>query len=401
MKALTKYTNRLGMIFGLAVIIVLSSCTVGQKAVYNGDYNKAIAQLKRKLDNKNVKDKHIVLFEQAYAEALNNDLKEIERLKLEGSPANHRRILSIYESIQRRQRAVKPYLPLYIKSEGRYAEAEILQINSEIASYKNKSSEYLYVQASRLMSNSNKKDIRAAYNIYSDIQTILPGYKDVSQKKQAAKVAGTDYVKFNTEIRRGLFLPPNLEWDIKQFSTHHLNRKWTVFHNTEKTGISYDYEVLLDIDHIQASPELVNTNTYREEKRVKDGWEYATHPKTGAYILDADGNKIKNDIYKNVFADIVETTVRKEARLQGRVNFIDLRSRRRLGSKPVNSVALFENCVAQANGDLRALTPETRKKLKNPVIPFPNDYELVLQAGETLKPVVAEVIDDHFYLVTR
>ena len=93
--------------------------------------------------------------------------------------------------------------------------------------------------------------------------------------------------------------------------------------------------------------------------------------------------------------------VRKEAQLRGRVQFIDLNSGRRLGSKAVNSTAVFENVVAQANGDLRAVSAETKRKIKNPVIPFPNDYELVLQAGETLKPVVSEVIDDHFYLVTR
>lgn len=401
MDAIKKYINRTGMILGLAVVVTLSSCTVGQKAVYNADYDLAIAQLKRKLDNKKVKDKHILLFEEAYAEALERDLKHIERLKLEGNPAHHREVLNLYTSIDKRQNMMKPYLPLYINSEGRYAQVDHIEVNSEIAEYKNKAADYLYVKAQSTMARGQKKDARAAYNMYSDLLSIYPNYKDVSQKRSKAKTAGTDYVKFNTEIGRGLMLPPTLEWDIKQFSTQHLNRKWTVFHNNPKSNIDYDYEVILDIDQIIASPELVNTKTYRDEKRVKDGYEYAKDPKTGATLVNADGDKIKVDKYITVYADIVETIVRKEAQLRGRVNFIDLDSRRRLGSKAVNSAAVFENVVARANGDLRALSAESKRKIKNPVIPFPNDYELVLQAGETLKPVVAEVIDDHFYLVTR
>jgi len=401
MKTVIRNINRLGMIFGLAVIVILSSCTAGQKAVYNGDYDLAINQLKRKLDNKKVKDKHILLFEKAYAEALESDLSSIDRLKKQGNPANHKNILNTYKSIQKRQNTVKPYLPLYINTEGRYAIVEVLNINSELAEYKTKTADYLYAKAAKLMSHNNKRDARAAYNMYDDLTKIFPGYKDVNRKKQLAKTAGTDYVKFNTEIRQGLFLPPTLEWDIKQFSTSHLNRKWTVFHNNVKQGIDYNYEVVLDINNIIASPELINTNTYRDEKRVKDGFDYYKDPKTGHYLLDSLGNKTKIQKYKVVYADIVETTVRKEAQLAGYVNFIDLSSNRRLGRKPVNAVAIFENCVARANGDLRALSSESKRKIKNPVIPFPNDYELVLQAGETLKPVVADIIDDHFYLVTR
>jgi len=62
---------------------------------------------------------------------------------------------------------------------------------------------------------------------------------------------------------------------------------------------------------------------------------------------------------------------------------------------PIEGNAIFDYQFAVANGDLRALTSTSKKKIQRRPQPFPADAELLLQATESIKPVIYEAIRDH------
>ncbi|MEK7256629.1 MAG: hypothetical protein AAB316_17880, partial [Bacteroidota bacterium] len=53
---------------------------------------------------------------------------------------------------------------------------------------------------------------------------------------------------------------------------------------------------------------------------------------------------------------------------------------------------IFENYAATFDGDKRALTEESKKKIGNRPLPFPTSESLVLQAADLMKPIIKEKI---------
>ena len=78
---------------------------------------------------------------------------------------------------------------------------------------------------------------------------------------------------------------------------------------------------------------------------------------------------------------------------------MDLRSKQLIGSYPVKADAVFQNYAAKAIGNQDALSDATRAKLGNQPLPFPTDLQLISQAGQTLKPLIKQVLAEHRNLV--
>ena len=88
-----------------------------EKALYSGNYNKAITKaldnLKTNKDKKRKQD-YVVMLKEAYFKAVERDLQTIERLKKENNPELYKSIFEIYTNIDARQEAIKPVLPLQV-----------------------------------------------------------------------------------------------------------------------------------------------------------------------------------------------------------------------------------------------------------------------------------------------
>jgi len=65
---------------------------------------------------------------------------------------------------------------------------------------------------------------------------------------------------------------------------------------------------------------------------------------------------------------------------------------------PVTAQTFFENSYVVINGNIKALTEESKKKLKNKPLPFPSDPALVLQTAEILKNAVKDIMVRNKYL---
>jgi hypothetical protein len=51
-----------------------------------------------------------------------------------------------------------------------------------------------------------------------------------------------------------------------------------------------------------------------------------------------------------------------------------------------------------ANGDLNALTPRTRQLIQTPPAPVPNDFVMLYDAAERLKPIILDAVRQNRHL---
>ncbi len=378
----------------------LTSCSTAHKALQSGDYDKAIAKAQKKLKGKKQKDKYIILLEEAYAKAQQDDLNRIEDLKKKGMVQNWKRIHTIYRDLDFRQSRLKPFLPLYINAEVREAEFALMDYRAEMREIETAASEYLYRSARNLLDSNNKKDAREAYRLLEEIQSMNSNYKDVSVLKNQALNKGRNYILVNIENRSGAPLPPGFERELTDLSVHNMNDKWRVFHNNEIKNIQYDYVAKVHLNQMIVSPGFLTENAYTDKKKIQDGYLYA-YDEDGNPKKDSLGNVIKTPQTKTIVCTVFETAQNKTAEVRGKLKIYDNYTKQMISNTPVSGTTAFAHIYARIDGDRRALTAESKAKLQNRPIPYPGDLEMLMQAGETIKPVIVETIIDQRSLVLK
>jgi len=380
-------------LFALVSMVISTGCFTAQKALDKGDFDTAIYKAEKKLKGKNTKDKHILVLEEAYAEAFDRDLQQIEYLQKADMIANWKKVLAIYKKLDSRQSTIEKHLPLYVSSEYREAEFNRQDFKSEIANLKNNAAEYLYRTANNLLDSRDKADAREAYTIFSELQKLKPNYKSTNQLRNQALAFGKNYVLVEVESRYGVAIPSEIIRELNSFQTANLNSTWLEYHTSAVKNTNYDYRIEVNMNQMIVTPGLINENVYVDKRKVEDGWDYVLDT-NGNVKKDSLGNDIKVKKYKEIRAQILETAMNKSATVGARLNIYSA-SNQLLKKVPVEGNAAFNYNFATANGDLRALSSTSKKKLNNKPAPFPHDLELLMQAGQTLKPVLYDAIRDN------
>jgi hypothetical protein len=186
-------------------------------------------------------------------------------------------------------------------------------------------------------------------------------------------------------------LPKDFERELKRISVRDLDSEWRTVHLSPEGRASYDYTVIMRLTSIEVSPDLIKEREYVDDKTIEDGWEYVLD-KNGNVVKDSAGNDIKVPRKVLIKARVFESYQRKEAHVGGRLEFFDNHDREVLHTEPLAVDAIFENYAARYDGDKRALTEESKKKIGNQPRPFPTSEALVLQAADLLKPIVKDKI---------
>ncbi|WP_310993904.1 hypothetical protein [Aequorivita marina] len=368
-----------------------------QKFVARGNYDQAIDLAVKKLQkDKGAKeyDAHIRLLEEAFLKAKEDDARHIRFLEKENRPDNSKEIYYTYLNLQERQDIIRPLLPLYSVEMGRKANFVFTDYSNDILEAKAIYAQALYQEAIVYMQRNNKQDYRSAYKVLDELSTINPGYRDVRQLKEEAYFQGTDFVfvRLNNHTRQ--FIPFRLEQDLLDFNTYGLDDFWTAYHGKQEQGINYDFGIDLNFQTIQISPERISDRQYRRTSQLKDGYEYR-RDRGGNIVRDSLGNPIKIGKFIKVSADVTITTQQKSVFVGGTVVYTDLKNRRQGNSFPLSSEFVFENRFVKYRGDERALTAEDRKLAANSFIPFPNNEQMVFDAGNDLKERLKEILKNN------
>ena len=356
----------------------------------SGNYDAAIHKSVRKL-TKRKKDKEIIILEQAYKKANERDQEQINFLKKEGNPDNWDQLYTIYSNMSRRQNSIKPLLPLMIESENRTAFFEIKNFDEELIQTKQKAAELLYARALSLLEKNTKTDARKAYSDLQTVKNYYSNYKDIDVQINKAINIGTSYVIFKMKNNTGVPLPPSFQDELTKISMSELNNNWLQYHVNEVKGLNYDYTILVNMKNINVSPEAVKELQYTETKEVPDGFQYALDKK-GNVQKDSSGNDIKLPKTKIVACNVIEVYQNKKAIIAGTLDFINNASGQLIKTDPITSENFFEFRSATAMGDTNILKPETKAKLGKRPVPFPNDFDMILAAGQTLKGMVKNII---------
>jgi hypothetical protein len=386
------------------VCIILSFLLAGcnsvkrnQKFISQGDYDKAIEIAVRKIQKNRSTDKvdsHILLLEQAFKKAVNEDKQRIAFLEKDNKVFHTRELYYLYFGLDEGQSLIRPLLPLYINSEGRNAKLPFKDYSDEIIDARDRYLTFLYDEGTRLMNQDNTMDYRKAYSIYCEITDIHPNYRDSKQLMDDSHFLGTDFVMVSLQNDTFQIIPYHLERDLLDFNTYGLDDFWTEFHDEFQNGIQYNYEVLLNFRKIDFSPEQITEREFHREKKIKTGWNYK-RDRNGNIINDENGDPIKIDTYETVSADIVITSQTKSVFVGGDVIYRDLQRNRDMNRHPLASEFIFENVFATYYGDERALTNEDRILIANRFAPFPNNAQMLLDAADDVKLQLKQILKDH------
>ena len=364
-------------------VFILISCSSSSSYLKKGDYHMAVVKAVKKI-RRNPKDKDIEVLKKAYPIANKQNLDRIKYLKMEGRPDVWEEILNNYEVLKQRQDLVQTILPL--KYSGGTLNFSYVDYNKEIIEAKKKASEYYYVHAQRLMKSGNRFDARDAYYELMKISKYYPMYKETDRLIEKAQILGTTNVLLVPENRTHFRLRKDFLYSLFPKDLTPLNSKW-VRYTLNKPENNVHYDIILKLKRIMLSPELLKEKVYTESKRIRDGWEYVLD-NNGNVMKDSLGNDIKKEKYKIIKCTVTETLQRREVVITSELNYFDKINNEFVRNIPLTATYFIENTFSVANGDYRALTEETKKKLENKPILMPKDLEMIYQAGNVIRDVV-------------
>jgi len=384
-----------------AISLVLIACggvKKTQKAINTGDYYNAMNQAITNLANNKAKksnQQYIILLEEAFKKNTERELDRIAFLKDDENPAHYESIYNTYSNLRSIQERIRPLLPLHINEKGRDARFSFNNYQDNIIDSKDDLSEFLYDSATDLLTNATSKyDYRKAYDDFVYLEEVNPGYDDVKLKMEEAHQKGLDFVQVNMINDSGKIVPARLEEELLNFNTYGLNDLWTRYHTNAMGNIDYDYEMQVAFREINISPEHVQERQIIKEKQIKDGYKYL-YDNNGNVVKDSLGNKIKVDKFKTVKCNFYQFTQHKAAQVTGNVSYIDLRTKQQLNTYPLASEFIFEHVYANYDGDRRALDNDLVSLLNLAAVPFPNNEQMVYDAGEDLKARIKNIIVRH------
>lgn len=367
-----------------------------EKALSTGDYDRVISNALKRLNTKKDskrKQEFIILLQDAFNKVTERDLRTIEGLEKDGNPEFYKSIYETYISLNTRQEAIKPILPLQI--EGRAIDLEFRDYSNEIVDYRYKVSDFLADKALDLLDTNDKYNAKEAHSILSYVDKINPNFEDVRNLLLEAHEKGTNYVFVSIKNQTNQIIPRRLEEELLDFDTYGLNKFWTVYHSSKVDQIDYDYAMELQLKQINISPERIYEKEYIREKEIIDGWKYKKD-RNGNVVKDSLGNDIKIDKLIKVKSIYYEFTQSKATQVVAKAIYMDYNTNQILDDFAIDSEFIFENVYAEIDGDKRALSDNDILILNNNrILPFPSNEQMVYDTGEDLKQKLKRIIQSY------
>ncbi|WP_299097059.1 hypothetical protein [uncultured Winogradskyella sp.] len=380
------------------LVSVLVSCSAKkqiEEAISHGNYDQAISEALRKLENnkdKKRKQDYVIMLKEAYDKVLTEDLAQIEHLKKDGNPELYKTIYESYADLEARQNAIKHVMPLKIN--GKTISFSFNDYSNELVEYRYKTSDYLMDKGLDLLDTEEKFNAREAYSLFDYVDSINPNFEDVRDLMQEAHFKGMDYVQVSILNETHQIIPQRLEAELLDFNTYGLNQFWTTYHAIADNTIDYDFAMELQLKRINISPERVNERQLLREKQIVDGWEYLLDD-NGNVAKDSLGNDIKVDKIVNVRARFFEVLQTKSSQVIADVVYKDLKQNQVIDAFTIDSGFTFENVFGRFKGDRRALNRDDVNLLRQRQVNFPSDEQMVYDSGEDLKLKLKNIISSY------
>lgn len=379
----------------ILTVFLFMGCVSSKKLYQKGHYDAAIRKTVKKLKGKPDHVKSINILEKSYNTANDNDNGRIKYLKTEGNPQMWNEVFNIYSRLKDRQDLVKTVLPL--KDGNRTIDFPRIDYDREIVEAKKNAAEYFYVHAQKLLSSNDRFKARDAYYEFKKVKEYYQNYQDVDKFMEQARIAGISNVLIQFENNTIIKLPKEFGISLLDFNTSVLNSEWVRYTN-QNNGGGFSNVVKVNLKTINISPEKLKEKESTYTKKVQDGWEVKLDENNNT-VKDSLGNPIKVPRMVTVSCKVLEVLQSKASHLEGTVEYYDNNNNSFITSKPLASDYFFENRAVTANGDYRALDPETEKLVGKTPVPFPNDIDMIMGATEVFKKVMIDLLKDNKYVI--
>ncbi|MFN2262240.1 MAG: hypothetical protein ABR595_09275, partial [Psychroflexus sp.] len=366
------------------------------KAMNSGDYVEAIDMSVNQLQkgkNRKKSPEYAELLHRSYQKLKERDLAFVDFLRKEDLQANTKEIFKLYRRLDQIQQKIKPLIPLKDQN-GDEITFNFEDYSDIIIKEKENYVNYLYSNSLDFIEDGNKTQNRVAFNYLEEIENLMPGYKNINQLKKEAYFNGTDFVIVRLHNSADMIIPQMLEDRLLNFDTYGLDDFWTEYHVSERSNVSYDFAVDIEFTEINFSPERLLEREIPIEREVEDGWRYKKD-RNGDFILDSDGEKIKEDIVINVSGILYETLQSKSVNMKARVNYFNLDTNQKINSYPLESQFVFENRFANFSGDERVLNKDEDFLLSQRPIDYPSDEQMLTDASEDIKAKLKSILLNH------
>jgi hypothetical protein len=139
------------------------------------------------------------------------------------------------------------------------------------------------------------------------------------------------------------------------------------------------------------SPERISEKEIALQKEIKDGYVYKTD-RNGNYVLDSNGNKIKEDKIINVSGTLLQVIQTKSLAVTGQVQHFDVAKDKRINTFPLQTEFIFENVFAEFKGDNRVLSKDEKAMVNNKFVPFPSNEQMLFDASSEIKSRLAAIL---------
>lgn len=378
------------------ISVLLYSCTSVQTLVDKGKYDDAIRVSVNKLVGKKKKgDKYVKALELAFQRINDEDINKVKYLKIEREGNYWNEVYNILSQIDKRQRLIKPLLPLSSES-GYKAKFDFIGIEPLMLEAREETASYMYNNAIKNISLAeigDKDAAKIAYKQLEELRDFYQNYKDTDLLKKKVYELGQDRVLIDVKNLSNVILPKNFYYEVKNINTNDLNRRWYKFYTTEdNVNMNFDYIVHINIKEISISPEKEKEREYTETATISDGFEYLKD-EMGEIKKDSSGNQIKKEKMVNVNATVTELGRFKSAIVRGDLRILDNKNNKVYQTTPINVETGFETYASYFRGDRRALSKQSIARLKDRIDPFPSNEDLLLMTVNDLKKILYDEID--------
>lgn len=388
--------NRNLALFILFSLLLLFSCNVTKRYYIKGQYDKAIVRAVKKIKKNPSKEKEIVYLEKSYNAANQYNLERIKFLKTEGRPENWGEILDLYSTLKYRQSIIQPVLPLNIGN--KTITFPYIDYDKDIQNAKQNAAEYWYAKGKQLLNSENRYQAREAYEYFKNVKHYYETYQDIENLITIALQKGISKVAMKLENNTIFKLPANFKDKLFNLDFERIDSKWIRYFPNPDPNDQYHYLVKLNLNSIQILPEKIFIRESVKTKKIEDGTEVLLDNNNNV-VKDSLGNPIRVPRIVEVSCKLIETVQQKGAHIEGEVVYFDIDNKKEITHKPLGSDYFFEHSTFIAQGDLRALDEETRKKLGQLPVPFPNDTEMISGTIEIFKKVFSDLLFENKYII--
>ncbi|RLD62478.1 MAG: hypothetical protein DRI95_13030, partial [Bacteroidetes bacterium] len=327
------------------------------------------------------------IFSLSYKKSNQKNLDRIEYLKMSGEANAYDEIYNNYLSLDRRQKMAETVLPL--RAGGQTVNFTHINYNQQIIDAKNGAADYHYRKGLELL-KGDKDNAKTAYYEFEAVRKYSSTYEDINRLQLEAKEKGTTTVLLLPMNKTYSQLSKEFLANLVDFGMQDLDKDWVRYYNTPQKNY-FDYNIFISINTVYISPDDLKESKEIVKKNVKDGYKYVLDTK-GNVMKDSLGNDVKVDKFKTISCTVIQKTQNKTAKIEAKVEYQDNKTKRIVATVPAIGGHNFSYISSLANGDLNALSEETKKTIGKTPIAFPTGGEMMEFSADELKQQIKQIL---------